>query len=248
MATVWYKIIAGVEGALVQSLIWSIFTYVHFRFLFQPLWVRKGGVTAVLRKGLTYLAGLWGLAVAYWIIINSQFTINQWLVRMDSAYQGSTHGFDTQYFWEVTHTFQDYLRMLRSVIVIWVSSIIPYVSTAVVYQAILWYHQSRHLEKQLQKQKKQQSNPYVLSQLQQLLSTQPSLAGTATGQSLRELIALMAYVQGTDAENQVRLSRELAFIQAYLDFQRKRIPTDASIVIQTELPTQTPELLIAPLC
>ncbi|WP_141217595.1 hypothetical protein [Siphonobacter sp. BAB-5385] len=130
---------------------------------------------------------------------------------------------------------------------IWVSSIIPYVSTAVVYQAILWYHQSRHLEKQLQKQKKQQSNPYVLSQLQQLLSTQPSLAGTATGQSLRELIALMAYVQGTDAEKQVRLSRELAFIQAYLDFQRKRIPTDASIVIQTELPTQIPELLIAPL-
>ncbi len=244
---VWYKIITGVEGALVQALSWSIFTYIHFRFLFQRLWTKKDVGTALVWKGLTYLAGLWVLACAYWMVINIQFTFNQWLVRIGSTYQGSTYGYGTQYFWEVTHTFMDYLRMLRSVWVIWVSSIIPYLGTAVVYQAILWYQQSRYLEKQLQKQKKQQSNPYLLDQLQSLLRGQPSLLGTATGQSVQELIALMAYVQDTDAEKQVPLASELTFVKAYLDFQRKRIPTDTSIVIQTELPIQIPALSIAPL-
>ncbi|PQA59724.1 histidine kinase [Siphonobacter curvatus] len=244
---IWYKIIAGVEGTLVKGLIWSIFTYIYFRFLFQRLWTKKDVGIAIVWKGLNYLAGLWVLAFAYWIVINIQFTFNQWLVRIGSPYQGSIYGFGTQYFWEVTHTLMDYQRMLRSVWVIWVSSTIPYLGTAVVYQAILWYQQSRHLEKQVQKQKKLNSNPYLLDQLQSLLRGQPSLVGTATGQSFQQLVALMAYIQDTDAEKQVPLTSELTFVKAYLDFQRKRIPTDTSIVIQTELPTHIPALSIAPL-
>ncbi|MDR6197424.1 histidine kinase [Siphonobacter sp. SORGH_AS_0500] len=248
IAHTWVKMILNPQGALASAILFSIFTLVHFKKVFKPVWFTNLNRNTIFYKLPLYVLGLFILAVFYSIIMNIQNELNTWLIRTKSPYAlPSLPGSDLKYVWEKEINVDFYVGIIRSVVVICVTSIIPYVITAIIYTSLMWISQSKNLEKQLKEQKKQESNSHLLTLLQGLLGIEGELKGTATEESLQQLISLMDYVQQTDGQTKVPIAEEIHFIDEYIRFQRKRLPTDADIDLQVEFPSYIPPKEIAPL-
>lgn len=248
IAHVWFKMVFNPQGALVNAILFSIVTLVHFKKVFKPVWFFNLNRRTIIYKILLYVLGLFILAFFYSIIMNIQNEMNIWLIRTNSPFASlSPHGSDLKYVWEKEIDVNFYAGILRSVIIICVTSVIPYVITAIIYTSLIWIFQSKNLEKQLNEQKKLESNSHLLTQLQDLSGLEKELKGTATEESLQQLISLMEYVQQTDGQTKVPIAEEIHFIDEYIRFQRKRLPTDAGIDLQVEFPSYIPPKQIAPL-
>ncbi len=243
-----YKMMLNPNGVFVNALLLAVFSVIHFEKVFAPLWLNTSKLKEVFYKLPLYLLIMYGMAFLYWMVMNIQNELNVALINNHSRYAIlSVNKAGVKHLWERAFNAEFYAGIIKGTTIIWITSFFPYLCSAIVYTSVLWVYQTKNLERQLKRQKKYDTNSQLLTQLRNLVRTETQLKGTLTEESLQQLVGLMKYVEETDARTKVPLYEEIQFIKEYIKFQRKRLPNDADIAIQTEFPSYIPSLHMAPM-